>query len=159
MVFFENVSKLGRGFSEIVVHKERIYHKMDHLLRMVNTPVLTDIEVGLKSDEIEIYPFPIPDLFIGAPVIIKADYVSMEPLKKIAVRGWNPHGDMETLQCKIETRNDIPVHLINCLTECQIMTADVRFTKSTKLENKVIDYSKRIGVPSVYTSLIDLKHH
>ncbi len=85
---------------------------MDHLLRMANTPVLTYIEIGLKSDEIEIYPFPIPDLFVGAPVVIAAKYYSNQCPSKIAIRGFNPHGDQETITTKVETRNDLPVEKI-----------------------------------------------
>ena len=51
---------------------------MERLLRMVNTPVLTDVEVGLKSNEMDVYPLPIPDLFIGAPVVVTARYFVSE---------------------------------------------------------------------------------
>ncbi len=30
--FLRMLAKLGRGFSDIVIHEERIYHKIDHLL-------------------------------------------------------------------------------------------------------------------------------
>eukprot|EP00486_Rosalina_sp_Unknown_P002218 CAMPEP_0201575932 /NCGR_PEP_ID=MMETSP0190_2-20130828/21376_1 /ASSEMBLY_ACC=CAM_ASM_000263 /TAXON_ID=37353 /ORGANISM="Rosalina sp." /LENGTH=670 /DNA_ID=CAMNT_0048006147 /DNA_START=227 /DNA_END=2239 /DNA_ORIENTATION=+ len=152
--FLKMLSKLGRGFSDIVVYRERIYHKMDHLLRMANTPVLTDIEVGLKGDEIEIYPFPIPDLFIGAPVVIAARYSSTECPKKIAIRGFNPHGDQETIQCKVERRNDLPVEKIFIKQQIDLMTADAWLKKSKKLENKVIDVSVHSNMPSMFTDVV-----
>ena len=67
----------------MVVFRERIYHKMEHLLRMANTPVLTDIEVGLT-------PFPIPDLFIGAPVVVATRYSARECPTNITIKGFNP---------------------------------------------------------------------
>ena len=57
--FLRMLRKLSRGFSYAMVYSERINHEMDHLLRMADTPVLTDIEVELKSFERQI-----PDLFI-----------------------------------------------------------------------------------------------
>eukprot|EP01084_Bolivina_argentea_P250608 419975_1 len=152
--FLKMLSKLGRGFSDIVVYREKIYHKMDHLLRMANTPVLTDIEIGLKSDEIEIYPFPIPDLFIGAPVVIAAKYYSNQCPSKIAIRGFNPHGDQETITTKVETRNELPVEKIFIKQQIDLMTADAWLRKSKKLEQKVIDVSIHANMPSMFTSTV-----
>eukprot|EP01084_Bolivina_argentea_P183569 316736_1 len=152
--FLTMLSKLGRGFSDVVVYRERIYHKMDHLLRMANTPVLTDIEIGLTSDEIEIYPFPIPDLFIGAPVVIAARYTSNKCPSKIAIRGFNPHGDQETITTKVETRSDLPVEKIFIKQQIDLMTADAWLKKSKKLEQKVIDVSVHSNMPSMFTSTV-----
>jgi len=151
--FLKMLSKLGRGFADIVVYRERIYHKMDHLLRMANTPVLTDIEIGLKG-EIEIYPFPIPDLFIGRPVVVACQYSSGSCPSKIVVRGFNPHGDQESYTSKVVTRNDLPVEKIFIKQQIDIMTADAWLRKSKKLEQKVVDVSVNSNMPSMYTSTV-----
>jgi len=151
--FLKMLSKLGRGFADIVVYRERIYHKMDHLLRMANTPVLTDIEIGLKG-EIEIYPFPIPDLFIGRPVVVACRYSSGSCPSKIVVRGFNPHGDQESYTSKVVTRNDLPVEKIFIKQQIDIMTADAWLQKSKKLEQKVVDVSVNSNMPSMYTSTV-----
>merc|ERR1712154_575416 len=151
--FLKMLSKLGRGFADIVVYRERIYHKMDHLLRMANTPVLTDIEIGLKG-EIEIYPFPIPDLFIGRPVVVACQYSSGSCPSKIVVRGFNPHGDQESYTSKVVTRNDLPVEKIFIKQQIDIMTADAWLQKSKKLEQKVVDVSVNSNMPSMYTSTV-----
>jgi len=152
--FLKTLSKLGKGFSDVVVFKEKIYHKMDHLLRMANTPVLTDIEVGLQGDQIEIYPFPIPDLFIGAPVVIAARFTSDQCPSKIAIRGFNPHGEQQTITCKVVTRNDLPVEKIFIKQQIDLMTADAWLKKSKKMEEKVIDVSVNANMPSMYTSTV-----
>ena len=41
-------------------HHQRVYHEMDNLKRMANTPVRADIEVMLNSYEMEVCPFPTP---------------------------------------------------------------------------------------------------
>merc|ERR1712157_474511 len=126
--FLKMLSKLGRGF--------------------------TDIEVGLKGDEIEIYPFPIPDLFIGAPVVVAARFTSDQCPSKIAIRGFNPHGEQQTITCKVVTRNDLPVEKIFIKQQIDLMTADAWLKKSKKMEDKVIDVSVNANMPSMYTSTV-----
>jgi len=152
--FLKTLSKLGRGFSDVVVFKEKIYQKMDHLLRMANTPVLTDIEIGLQGDQIEIYPFPIPDLFIGAPIVVAARFRSNQCPSKIAIRGFNPHGEQETITTKVETRNDLPVEKIFIKQQIDLMTAEAWLKKSTKMQEKVVDVSVNANMPSMYTNTV-----
>jgi len=152
--FLRMLAKLGRGFSDVVVYRERIYHKMDHLLRMANTPVLTDIEVGLKSYEMEIYPFPIPDLFIGAPVVVAARYSASECPKQITIKGFNPHGDQERFVERVDTRNDLPVEKIFIKQQIDLMTADAWLHKNKKMEQRVVDVSVQSNMPSMYTSTV-----
>lgn len=151
--FLKMLSKLGRGFADIVVYRERIYHKMDHLLRMANTPVLTDIEIGLKG-EIEIYPFPVPDLFIGRPVVVACRYESGACPQRIVVRGFNPHGDQESITSKVIPRDDLPVDKIFIKQQIDIMTADAWLNNSPKLEQKVAAVSVEANMPSNYTTTL-----
>ena len=121
---------------------------------MLNQPVLTDIEVGLKGDEIEIHPFPIPDLFIGAPVVIAAEYTADECPKQIMIRGFNPYGDQEAITCKVEERNDLPVEKIFIKQKIDLLTADAWLDRSKKLENKVRDISIDANMVSMYTDIV-----
>eukprot|EP01084_Bolivina_argentea_P075783 137345_1 len=100
--FLKTLSKISRGFCDIIVYQEKIYHQMDHLLRLCNTPVLTDIEIGIRADEVEIYPFPIPDLFIGSPFVIAIKYVSDVAPHKLILRGFNPHGDQTNFTTEVK---------------------------------------------------------
>eukprot|EP00485_Elphidium_margaritaceum_P000756 CAMPEP_0202688042 /NCGR_PEP_ID=MMETSP1385-20130828/3579_1 /ASSEMBLY_ACC=CAM_ASM_000861 /TAXON_ID=933848 /ORGANISM="Elphidium margaritaceum" /LENGTH=718 /DNA_ID=CAMNT_0049342919 /DNA_START=32 /DNA_END=2188 /DNA_ORIENTATION=- len=152
--FLKTLAKIGRGFSDVVVYKEHIYYKIDRLLRMANTPVLTDIEVGLKSDEIELYPFPIPDLFIGAPVVIAARYTSTECPKKITIRGYDPHGEQYTIACQVDKRNDLPVEKIFIKQQIDLMTADAWLSQSKSLESEVAALSMHTNMPSMYTDVV-----
>ena len=48
---------------------------MTHLVEMASLPVLTDVAVDIDGvDQCEIYPFPIPDLFVGAPLLVSGQY-------------------------------------------------------------------------------------
>lgn len=135
------------------MYLERINHKMDQLLRGANIPVLTDIEVGLRG-EIEVYPFPIPDLFIDRPVMVACLYSSESSPSKIVVRGFNPHGDQESYTSKVVTRNDLPVEKIFIKEQIDIMTADAWLGKSKKLEQKVVVVPGKTNMPSLYNSTL-----
>eukprot|EP01083_Nonionella_stella_P087931 244830_1 len=135
--FLTSLAKLGRGLSDIVVDPQKTCIKMDRLMRLANTPVLTDIEIGLKNDEIEsdicflgqikrdeieLFPFPIPDLFVGAPLVITARYSSDKCPSKITIRGFDCQGDQETMTTQMETRNDVPVDKISVKMQADSMT-------------------------------------
>ena len=155
--FLKMLSKLGRGFNDTVLYREHIYHKMDHLLRMANTPVLTDFELDIKTDDVKLYPFPIPDLFIGAPCVVKIQDSKTCDLEEITISGYTPDGDTEKFVCPIKPSNDIPIHLINCLSEIDLMTADAWLNKSKEIETNVIDHSLAIVIPTMFTNLTAIK--
>ncbi len=52
-------------------------------LPMTTKLVLTDIEVGLKSAEIDIHPIPIPDLFICALVYLRQNVIQIKLIWKL----------------------------------------------------------------------------
>src|SRR5688572_13249171 len=104
------LSKLRKSFNDFVFYLEKIYNKIDHLLKMASTPVLTDIEIGFLADNIEIYPFPIPDLFIHAPLIVACQYsnsslnIKKKPPKNVIIKGFDPNQQqMEIIANVIDT--------------------------------------------------------
>ena len=64
---FERLSTEGRGFSEVVIYKENIKAIMTHLLNKCDLPVLVNVSIGLRN--VDYYPYPIPDLFYGQPLV------------------------------------------------------------------------------------------
>ena len=61
------LSQEGRGFSEVVVYKENIRDIMLQLLAKCDLPILVNIQVSFPF---EIFPYPIPDLYFGQPLVI-----------------------------------------------------------------------------------------
>ena len=71
--FLKMLAEIGRGFDDVVVYRENIYRKMTRLLERASVPVLTNIELDMPGlDEVELYPFPIPDLFLNGPLVCPA---------------------------------------------------------------------------------------
>eukprot|EP01083_Nonionella_stella_P087932 244832_1 len=127
--FLTLLAKLGGGFSDVVVFRERLYFKMDGLLRLANAAVLTDVEFGINSEEIELFPFPIPDLFVGAPLVITARYISNKCPSKVEIRGFDCHGTQEPITTRIETRDDLPIDKIFAKQQTDAMAVNAWMNK------------------------------
>ena len=69
--FLKMLASIGRGHNGETFVAHTVQRDMMELLQRCKVPILTDIAVGLPSQMgAEVYPFPIPDLFAGAPVMI-----------------------------------------------------------------------------------------
>ncbi|ETO32114.1 hypothetical protein RFI_05003 [Reticulomyxa filosa] len=149
------LAKLGRGFSDVVVYRERIYSKIDHLMRLASVPVLTDIEVGFIANDIEVYPFPVPDLFVHSPVVIAARYNTQnKPPKNVIIKGFEPSGEQKEFVAPVLETPHLPVDKIFVKEKIDLLTAQAWFSDDKKIENQVIQESVTHSIPSQYTSLI-----
>jgi hypothetical protein len=64
------LAQLGRGFDDVVVYKENIYSQVSSLIERASVPILKDVTLLIERiKDCEIYPFPIPDLFQGSPIV------------------------------------------------------------------------------------------
>ena len=72
--FLKMLSQIGKGLSDAAYTDERVGSQMIALINASRTPVLTDVMLGIpgagESSKVEVYPFPAPDLYIGAPVMV-----------------------------------------------------------------------------------------
>ena len=65
----EKVSQKGRGTYTYINNINHVNEKMKELLNKIDMPVLTDIRLDL-SNKVELYPNPLPDLFINEPLVV-----------------------------------------------------------------------------------------
>ena len=65
----EKVSQKGRGTYTYINNINHVDKKMKELLNKIDMPVLTDIRLDLNHQS-ELYPNPLPDLFINEPLIV-----------------------------------------------------------------------------------------
>ncbi len=74
------MAELGRGESRFIRTEEDIGEVMDEFFQTLDSPVLTDIELrwrdsaGRWSRAVEYYPDPVPDVFAGRPLQVRAAY-------------------------------------------------------------------------------------
>ena len=65
----EKVSRKGRGTYTYINNINHVDEKMQKLLNKIDMPVLADIKLDLNG-QAELYPNPLPDLFINEPLIV-----------------------------------------------------------------------------------------
>jgi hypothetical protein len=83
------LAEIGRGFSDNCVYSEQIYGRVQQLMNMASTPVLTNLSIAMEGvDQCELYPFPLRDLFVGAPLLVAGKFVASRGFpSKIALQG------------------------------------------------------------------------
>ncbi|ETO24316.1 hypothetical protein RFI_12842 [Reticulomyxa filosa] len=152
------LAKLGRGFSDIVSHRERIYQKIDHLLKMANTPVLTDVEVVCQESDVEMYPSPVPDLFEHGPVIAAIRYTKEDKKEDdkpdtIVVRGLDVQGNTQNIVANV-VKTKLPVDKIFIKEKLDLLSAQAWFSEDQQVERQVVQTSVEHSLPTPFTSLI-----
>lgn len=70
--FMRKAAQFGRGTFTFVGSAGEVQRAMEQLLTGIEQPVLTDLKVELEGAEAELFPRPVPDLYLGQPLLIKA---------------------------------------------------------------------------------------
>lgn len=83
------LAEIGRGFSDNCVYSEQIYGRVQQLMNMASTPVLTSLSLALEGvEQCELYPFPLRDLFVGAPLLVAGKFIASRGFPaKIGLQG------------------------------------------------------------------------
>jgi Ca-activated chloride channel homolog len=72
----ESMARVGRGTSTYVLADEASQKAAEELYTRIERPALTDLSI---EGGIEIHPSPLPDLFVGRPVVITGRYAGDGP--------------------------------------------------------------------------------
>jgi Ca-activated chloride channel family protein len=82
--FLRRLAAAGGGACELVESEDRLDEVMDKVHRRIGTPVVTELGIagdGLSIDASSVTPRRLPDLFVGAPVIIAGRYRGRAPAR------------------------------------------------------------------------------
>ena len=83
--FMRKAAQFGRGTFTFIGSPLQVSERMDALFRKLESPVLTDLEVGWDDPAAEAWPAKIPDLYAGEPLVVTARLTG--PVDRIRVRG------------------------------------------------------------------------
>ena len=82
--FLNRLAALGGGRSELVESEDRLDEAMDAIHRRIGTPVVTGLSLagvgGVELDLDSITPMRLPDLFVGAPLVVAGRLGGTAPL-------------------------------------------------------------------------------
>lgn len=93
--FLKMASQIGRGLNGFAFSGDGVGPRMDTLFLSVSEPVLTDVDLMLKDEidgkKVEYYPNPIPDVYVGKPLVIMGRFEGDQP-PRVALRGQMADG-------------------------------------------------------------------
>ena len=142
----EKVSQKGRGTYTYINNINHVDEKMKELLDKIDMPVLTDIRLELNGMA-ELYPNPLPDLFINEPLIVygKIDNENIDNISSFF------SGKMSSGYFKIE----IPINVSNGVENDGVRDIWAR----KKIDNLIDDW--HLGDSNAKKKVIDLsiKHN
>jgi Ca-activated chloride channel family protein len=85
--FMRKLARLGRGSFTHIGDPSEVAEKMTTLFRKLESAVLADIEITFSGGSmIEMYPYEIPDLYLGEPVVVAVKLDA--PIRGATVSGW-----------------------------------------------------------------------
>jgi len=156
--FLMMAAQVGRGFCEIALGSDRIYPQMTHLLEMANVPVLTDVGLDLPGvDQCEIYPFPVPDLCCGAPLIISGKYEGDYFPSELSVDGNLANGKAFTTKVPTTHAGDVPVEKVFVKQRLELLTSKAWMQNSEQVMEQVVSLSTEHGMPCAHTSMVAIE--
>jgi len=156
--FLKMLSQLCRGFSDVVVYKEHINTQILRLLNMASHPVLTDIKLAIgggKSTvcDVELYPFPMPDLFKGSPLTVTGKYKGKLP-SKVGLMGTGQDGTEIKKAFSVRTSDVIPVSKVFIKQRIELLSAKAWLEESQEAKAEVVELSCDESIPSPYTVMV-----
>jgi len=154
--FLRMLSLVGRGFNENVIdmRQEGLVQKRTlRLMHSMSNPVLSYISLAMQAEGVELYPFPIPDLFKGAPLLVAGKHAGQFP-QQIGVQGFLPDGKQWNKSIMTVKSNSIPVDRVFAKARIDDLTAKYWLTEDEKIKDQIIQLSVETSMPSAYTTVV-----
>ncbi len=86
--FMTRAASMGRGTFTYIGKVEEVQEKMTHLFQKLENPVLTGLTLVTEGSEqypMEIFPKPLPDLYVGEPLVVALK--REKPLENLTLLG------------------------------------------------------------------------
>ncbi|MFC1850112.1 marine proteobacterial sortase target protein [candidate division CSSED10-310 bacterium] len=68
--FMRKAAEYGRGTFTYIGSTSEVATKIGQLFKKLENPVLSDIQISWNDPDVEFYPNPIPDLYLGEPIMV-----------------------------------------------------------------------------------------
>jgi len=102
---------------------------------------------------LELYPFPVPDLFMGAPLTISGKCKGKFP-PEIRLNGLLPDKTDYHLEIKSRESDVIPVRKVFIKQRLDLLTAKAWLEQSRPVQQEVVNVSVAESMPSAYTVMV-----
>lgn len=155
--FMRKAAEAGRGSYTFISALHEVREKMDGLFRKLEHPQVTDIEVQWPSGVVvDSLPSPVPDLFLGEPVVVKAAASgAFRPGDRVRVTG-NTVGGGWTAELPVSAASDSPgvAALWARARIGELLDIERRSADPAETRLAIVDTALAHHLVSKYTSLV-----
>ena len=155
--FLKMLATVGRGYSDFFL-TEGLEEKMSALIGKASVPVLTDTKLLADgSSALELFPSPMPDLYVNAPLLVVGSYKGALP-ESLTFRATKGDGEDVSLRIPVEERGSMPVAKIfakkqlDCLVAAHWASPTAAEAKA--LHAKAVAVSVEESIPSPFTTTV-----
>jgi Ca-activated chloride channel family protein len=161
--FLRRLAAAGGGACEIVESEDRLDQVMDKVHRRIGTPVVTELAISGDSLVIEtgsVTPRRLPDLFVGAPVVIAGRYRGRAPARSsvwITGRSLVAGGMREQLVARDALTGADAAALSAVWARGRVRDLEDQYItggQSAEIEREIVSVSKRFSVLSRFTAFL-----
>jgi Ca-activated chloride channel family protein len=155
--FLRRLAGAGGGLCELVESEDRLDAVMAKVHRRIGTPIATELAikpVGLEIDRGTVAPKKLPDVYLGAPVVIFGRYRGAAPANA------SVELDATSLGAPFHVRVDRAAEqagdwLAPSWARAQIRELEDRYAAGAReLEGEIVAVSKQFGVLSRFTAFL-----
>lgn len=154
--FMKQAAKAGRGTYTFISDTREVAEKINGLLRKLETPALTDIQLSVSGEDVEYYPSPIPDMYIGEPVTVllrgKNLSEALSLKGNIGTENWQRTVSLDQEHNNAGVRTAWAREKIASLSESYHHAENEKL--KTHVKNQIIKVSTQHHLVSQYTSLV-----
>ncbi|XP_019196819.1 PREDICTED: uncharacterized protein LOC109190713 [Ipomoea nil] len=153
--FLRMLAMLGRGFYDAAYDVDSIEARMENLFATASSIILANICIDFETlnlEDFEVYPYQIPDLSSGSPLVLSGRYCGVFP-KNLEARGILADLSNFSVDLKVQEAKDIPLDKVLAKHQIDILTAQAWLTENKKLEEKIAKMSVQNAVASEYTRM------
>jgi len=151
----EKVSRKGRGTYTYINNINHVKEKMKNLFNKIEMPVLTDVKLELNGKD-ELYPDPLPDLFINEPLVVFGKINNQNKRNfKAEFSGQTADGYFK-ISLPVKLDNGIENNAIGDLWARKKISSlmDDHYLGDRSAKNKIIQLSLEHNLMSKFTSFV-----
>ncbi|KAG2498214.1 hypothetical protein HYH03_003965 [Edaphochlamys debaryana] len=155
--FLKQLASYGRGAFDVAFRPHAIQAQMQKMLTAAQRPVLSDLTITLPGVEgAELYPYPLPDLFCGMPLVISGKYSGQWPSTGITLNGMLPGGAAWSSNPVLPAKDcDLPLDKVFIKSRLDLLTAQAWLAGNPpQMVNQIVDLSIATGVPCAHTRTV-----
>eukprot|EP00879_Flechtneria_rotunda_P001855 GHRR01002023.1.p1 GENE.GHRR01002023.1~~GHRR01002023.1.p1 ORF type:complete len:570 (+),score=126.11 GHRR01002023.1:3309-5018(+) len=153
--FLKRLAAIGRGMNDVAFRPHAIQPVMERMLAAAALPMLSDVQISIQGlDSVELYPFPIPDVFVGQPLLVSGKFEGDWP-ETVDICGILPDSTSWSQTVPSLPAGDLPLQKIFIKGQLDLMTANAWMAGNPpNLVQQIVDLSVASGVTSAHTTMV-----